>query len=546
MAGLATTFGSGAMTNTINELEEAQVILVSGSNTTRTHPQVARRIYDAVDRGARLIVIDPRRTRIAAHAHIHLQIHPGTDIALLNGMMRCILDENLIDDLFIQMRTENYPALRDLLLRVDLDEVERITGVDRKTISRAARTYARAQRSAICYCLGVTQHVCGTANVRSLANLAMLTGHVEREFTGVDPLRGQVNVQGACDMGALPGVLPGYQAVSDEAVRKKFARFWQREIPETPGRTVLDMTHEHSDPLAPHRDPLRALFITGENPMLSDPSLKGVRKTLSGLDLLVVSDIFLTETAALADVVLPAACFAEKDGTMTNSERRVQLVRKAVDPPGEARPDAWIIQELAGRLGYPMSYGSSAEIMEEIALLTPIYGGIFHDRLDTIEGLQWPCPDRSHPGTPFLHKYSFTRGSGRFEPVHHTPPAEPPDREYPFVLITGRAYHQYHTGTMSRRSPSLAREHQRPLLDIHPEDARRLGLGEGSRVRVRSRRGTVSFFLHLNDRLMPGEVSCDFHFHEAPANELTLAASDPEARCPEFKCCAVTVEAEHA
>ena len=533
------------MTNTINELEQAQVILVSGSNTTRTHPQVARRIYDAVDGGAKLIVIDPRRTRIAARAHLHLQLHPGTDIALLNGMMRCILDENLIDDLFIEMRTENYLALRDLLLRTDLDEVERITGVDRELIARAARTYARAQRAAICYCLGVTQHTTGTANVRSLANLAMLTGHVEREFTGVDPLRGQVNVQGACDMGALPGVLPGYQSVTDPEVRKRFHRFWGREIPEAPGRTVLDMTHHPAGPLTATREPLRGLLVVGENPLLSDPALAGVRATLTGLDLLVVADIFLTETGRLADVVLPAACFAEKDGTFTNSERRVQLLRKAVEPPGQARPDSWIIRELAGRMGYPMKYGSTAEIMEEIALLTPIYGGIYHDRLEDINGLQWPCPDRSHPGTPFLHKYSFTRGSGRFEPEEHRGPAEPVDREYPFVLITGRGYHQYHTGTMSRRSPALEREHGRPLLDIHPGDAGKIGLGEGSRVLVRSRRGAVRFTLHLNDRVMPGEVSCDFHFHEAPANELTLADSDPEARCPEYKCCAVTLEKDH-
>ncbi len=539
MAGLATTFGSGAMTNTINELEEAQAILISGSNTTVTHPQVARRIYAAVDRGAKLLVIDPRRTKIARHAHIHLQIRPGTDIPLLNGMMRCILDENLIDDLFIDMRTENYLALRDLLLKIDLDQVATLTGISRKNIARAARTYARAQRAVICYCLGVTQHTCGTANVKSYANLAMLTGHVEQEFTGVDPLRGQYNVQGACDMGALPGVLPGYQSVFDPAVRRKFASVWGCAPPETPGRTVVDMTH------APDSgQPLRAMYIMGENPMLSDPALARVEATLKNLDFLVVADIFLTETARLADVVLPSTCFAERTGTVTNSERRVQLSPKAVDPPGQARSDAWIIQELAARMGHALPFADPAEIMEEICLLTPIYGGMYHDRLQTLEGLQWPCPDRSHPGTPFLHKYSFSRGFGRFEPEQHVAPAEPVDQRYPFVLITGRRYHQYHTGTMTRRSALLNRERSLPVLDMHPADAKRLGLGEGTRVRVRSRRGSVSFTLHCTSLVAPGEVSCDFHFHESPANLLTVAASDPVAHCPEYKYCAVTVEAD--
>ena len=540
MAGLATTFGSGAMTNSINELDAAQVVLVSGSNTTRTHPQVARRIYDAVDRGAKLIVIDPRETRIARHAHIHLQIHPGTDIPLLNGMMRCILDENLIDDLFIEMRTENYLALRDLLLQVDLDQIEKITGVDKRDIARAAGTYARAQRSTICYCLGVTQHTCGTANVKSYANLAMLTGHVEQEFTGVDPLRGQGNVQGACDLGALPNVFSGYQPVTDQQVREKFETAWKRELPAVPGMNVVDMTHGHGE------NPLRGLMVVGENPMLSDPVLGLVRSTLEAMDFLVVVDIFLTETAELADVVLPAACFAKKTGTITNSERRVQLMHKAVEPPGKAREDSWIVQGLATRMGYPMTYDSAAEIMEEICMLTPIYGGMYFDRLDgNWDGLQWPCPNRDHPGTQFLHKYSFTRGSGRFEPESHSPPAEPANTEYPFILITGRSYHQYHTGTMTRRSAALNREHPIPLLEMHPGDAKKLGLQNGSRVRVNSRRGSVSFTLQYSAYMSPGEVSCDFHFHEAPTNILTLADSDPIAHCPEYKCCAVKVEADH-
>ena len=533
------TFGSGAMTNSIAEIEQAQVILVAGSNTTETHPQIARRMYEAVDRGARLIVIDPRRTRLARHAHLHLQIRPGTDIPLLNGMMRCILDENLVDDLFIEMRTENYLALRDMLYQVDIASSATLCGVDEEQLRLAARIYARAQRSVICYCLGVTQHVCGTDNVQVYANLALLTGHVEQEFTGVDPLRGQNNVQGACDMGALPTVLPGYQPVSDPAVRAKFARAWGVDLPEKPGLTVLDMTHPAGDQ---DETGLKAMFIMGENPALSDPDLGHVRTTLAKLEFLAVADIFLTETAQLADVVFPAATFAEKSGTITSSERRVQLLRQAIAPVGSAWPDYKIIMELSRRLGYTMDYASPAEIMEEICMLTPIYGGIYHDRLDNGEGLQWPCPDRAHGSTQYLHKYSFTRGRGRFQPAGHTPPAEAADAEFPFILVTGRVYHQYHTGTMSRRSPLHSREYGRSLIEVHPADAKTLGLRAGHEVRVASRRGECAFTVQVTDRVAPGHLFTTFHFAESPVNLLTGAASDPVARCPEYKVCAVRIE----
>ena len=399
------------MTNSIAEIEHSQVILVSGSNTTVGHPQVARRIYAAVDRGAKLIVIDPRSTRIARCAHIHLQLSPGTDIPLLNGIMRCILDENLLDELFIETHTENFAAMHAQLLRLDLDEVVDITGVDKQLIVKAARMYAEAQRATICYCLGVTQHICGTANVQSYANLAMMTGHVEREFTGVDPLRGQNNVQGACDMGGLPNVFPGYQPVSDVAVRHKFERAWGVSLPATPGRSLLEMTHSAAtDDDNTHADQaLRAMFIVGENPMLSDPVLDRVEHTLESLDFLAVADIFLTETAQLADVVFPAASFAEKTGTVTNSERRVQLMHQAITPIADCKTDSQIIMELSCRMGYPMDYESPAEIMEEICLLTPIYGGMYHDRLIRHWGLQWPCTDRNHLGTQFLNEDGFTR-----------------------------------------------------------------------------------------------------------------------------------------
>ncbi len=542
MAGLATTFGSGAMTNSINEIEEAQVVLVSGSNTTMTHPQIARRIYDGVDRGAKLIVIDPRKTKIARHAHIHLQLRPGTDIPLLNGIMRAILDENMLDELFIEMRTENFVAMRDMLLKVDLDEVAVVTGVHKKKILAAAKVYARAQKAVICYCLGVTQHVCGTDNVHSYANLAMLTGHVEQPFTGVDPLRGQNNVQGACDMGALPGVFPGYQSVTDPTIRKKFADAWGVPLPELPGLTLTEMTQGgHLDGLGTS-SAIKGMFIMGENPMLSDPDLNHVRKGLEQLDFLVVADIFLTETARLADVVFPAASFAEKQGTITSSERRVQLMHKAIEPLGESWPDSQIIMALSKRMGYPMDYETDAEIMEEICMLTPSYGGMYHDRLDKDWGIQWPCPDRSHDGTQYLHKHSFVRGMGRFEPAVHVEPVEPVDEEYPFRLITGRGEYHYHTGSMSRRCHTLNRECDKPLIEIHPEDGKRLAIRSGDTVRLTSRRGTCTFVADLSERVVIGSLFSNFHFAEAPVNLLTVADSGPIAHCPEFKICAVSLE----
>jgi len=527
------TFGSGAMTNSIEEIGQAQVILVSGSNTTATHPQIARRMYNAIDHGAKLIVIDPRRTRLARQANLHLHLRPGTDIPLLNGMMHCILDENLIDDLFIEMRTENYLAMRDMLLQVDLGRVTTITGVSEKKIRQAARMYAGAQRSVICYCLGVTQHICGTYNVQSYANLAMLTGHVEQEFTGVDPLRGQNNVQGACDMGALPDVLPGYQPVADSTARRKFAEAWGVDLPDQPGLTNLDMTHGGE---------LKAMFIMGENPVLSDPTSDHVRLTLKGLEFLVVSDIFLSETAQLADIVFPAATFAEKSGTITSSERRVQLMHRAIEPVGSSLPDDCIIMALSERFGYPMNYETTAEVMEEICMLTPIYGGMYHDRLDADWGLQWPCIDRNHGSTQYLHKYSFTRGRGRFNPAEHVPPAEAVDDDYPFVLVTGRVYYQYHTGTMSRRSLSLNREYNRALVEIHPEDGRDLGVASGDTVRITSRRGSCGFKVTLTDCVAPGNLFTNFHFAESPVNVLTVEDCDPVARCPEYKVCAVRIE----
>ncbi len=536
MAGLATTFGSGAMTNSINEIEDAEVILAIGSNTTEAHPQIARRMLDAVDKGAKLLVIDPRRTRLAECASLHLALQPGTDIPLLNAMMRVILDENLIDDLFIEMRTENYLALRDMLYQVDFNEAVKITGVPFEQIAEAARLYARVQKAVICYCLGITQHVCGTNNVQSIANLAMMTGNVEKQDTGVDPLRGQNNVQGACDMGTLPGVYPSYQKVDNLEYKEKFERAWKTDLSESPGLTLMDMTHSGPD------GQIRAMYIMGENPMLSDPVLSRVEETLSNLEFLAVSDIFLTETTRFAHVVFPAASFAEKVGTFTNSERRVQMVRQAIPTQGNSKVDSDIIMDLSQRLGYRMDYNCSAEIMEEIAILAPIYGGMYHDRLEKSWGIQWPCWDRKHPGTTFLHKYYFTRGRGKFIPNQHLPPSELPDAEYPFLLMTGRIYHQYHTGTMTRKCDMLAREDNQALLQINPEDAQALAITSGNMLCLSSRRGEVNLKAHVTSQVQPGSVYSTFHFCEVPINLLTIGAADPLAKCPELKICAVKVE----
>lgn len=524
------------MTNSINEIESADVILATGSNTTEAHPQVARRMCDAVDNGAKLIVIDPRKTRIAEYATLHLAMRPGTDIPLLNGMMRIILDEYLTDHLFIEMRTENFNELRDMLYGIDLEEIVAITGVPLEKIRLAAQYYARSRRGVICYCLGITQHICGTKNVQAIANLAMMTGNVEKKYTGVDPLRGQNNVQGACDMGALPTVFPSYQAVDNLDYREKFERVWKTKLPSEPGLSLTDMTHSGKD------GQIQAMYIMGENPMLSDPVLEKVEETLSNLEFLAVSDLFMTETAKLAHVVFPAASFAEKNGSFTNSERRVQYINQAIPPLGSCRTDSDILIDLSNRLDYPMEYESSAEIMEEISLLSPIYGGMHHDRLKEGWGLQWPCWNREHPGTPFLHKYYFTRGKGKFIPGTHTPPVELPDDEFPFLLNTGRTYHQYHTGTMSRKSSMLNREDGEPLLQINPADAADLNLRQGDPLRLSSRRGAIELKADVTDQMVSGEVYATFHFKEAPINLLTIADRDPVAKCPEYKICAVRIE----
>ncbi len=534
MAGLASAFGSGAMTNSIEEIDNARVLFVIGSNTTEQHPMIAMHMLDAVDKGATLIVADPRKTQVAGFAQIHLRQKSGTDVALLNGIMNVIIDEGLVDISFVKRRTENFDDLEKIVRAYSPDVAEKITGVPADEIKRVARIYATEKRSMLFYSMGITQHITGVDNVRSCANLVMLTAHIGQPMTGLNPLRGQNNVQGACDMGALPDVYSGYQRVSDPKARRKIGNAWGRKLPARPGLTMIDMFD------AALSGGLKAMYIMGENPVISDPDSSHLIEAIKKLDFLVVQDIFMSDTAELADVVLPAVTFAEKDGTFTNTERRVQKIRRVIRPMFGAMPDWKIISEVSKKMGYDMGYRAPHEIMEEVALLTPSYGGILHHRLDNF-GIQWPCPDTSHAGTPFLHRKKFAKGLGTFNPVDFAPPAENTDAEYPFILTTGRMYFRYHTGTMCRRTSTLEREEPECFIEINPKDAGRLGVRTRNRVRVLSRRGEIVVNVLVTDRTPEGIVFIPFHFRDAAVNLITNPAVDPIAKIPEFKVCAVRI-----
>lgn len=537
VVGLGKSFGSGAMTNSIPEMENTKCMFVIGSNTTEQHPMVAKFMMKAKEKGAKLILADPRKVVWSKFADIHLQQRPGTDVALLNGMMNVILEEGLENKKFIEERTEDFESLKEVVKKYNPEYVEKITGIDKQLIVEAARMYAKSEASAIFYSMGITQHTTGVDNVVSCANLAMLTGNVGKVGTGVNALRGQVNVQGACDCGALPNVFSGYQVVTDEANRKKFEQAWHVDsLPEKVGLTVTELIGEAA------KGNIKALYIMGENPMVSDPDLKHVKEGLSNLEFLVVQDIFLTETAQLADVVLPAASFAEKDGTYTTTDRRVQLARKAVDPPGEAKADWEIISELAKRMGSnEFNYSSPSDIMDEISRYTPIYGGISYERLKE-KGLHWPCHSKDHPGTPILHKEKFSRGKGKFWAIEFKEPAELPDSEYPFILTTGRVIFHYHTGTMTRKVEILNSEVPTGFVEINPKDAKKMALFDNSTVVVTTRRGSIQIPVKITERVKEGVAFIPFHFAECAANELTNPVLDPVAKIPELKVCACKIE----
>lgn len=536
MAGLATAFGSGAMTNSIGDIAQADVLFIIGSNTTETHPVIGYRIRKAKREGSSLIVADPRCIDLAENADAFLQLRPGTNEALINGIINVIINEGLHDQDFINERTEGFNEMAAAVQKYTPEYVAEITNVPAEVIRKAARLYAGAKNAAILYTMGVTQHTSGTNTVLAIANLAMITGNIGKPSSGVNPLRGQNNVQGACDMGCLPPVFTAYQPVSDPGNRKKFEEAWGVSLKHEPGLTVTEMMDGALD------GRVKMLYVMGENPALTDANLHHAMEALDKVELLVVQDIFLTETAARADVVLPAAAFAEQTGTFVNTERRVQLINQAVAPPGEAKADWQILRDLAQKLGFNWQYGSTEDIFNEITTLTPSYGGISYERLEREGGLQWPCPTPEHPGTPILHGEKFTRGKGLFSPVEYTPPAELTDGDYPLVLTTGRNLYHYHSGSMTRHSEAIETLSPEELAQINYEDAERLGIKNGDLVKVSSRRGEVEVKANVTEIVPAGVIFMTFHYHEVPVNMLTNNQIDPIAKTPELKVCAVKLE----
>jgi len=533
VSGLNQSFGSGASTNSYDELPFMDCILIIGSNPTEAHPIVGWRVRTAIDNGAKIIVCDPRKILVAESADIHIQHYPGTDIALINAMISFIVTENLHNKEFIENRTEGFSELWEAVKDYTPDSVEGITGVKAALIKQAAKLYATSSRSCIMYSLGMTEHTVGTDNIISMANLAMVCGHVGKEFSGVYPMRGQNNVQGACDMGALPNVYSGYQPVTDEAVRKKFESSWGVSLPPLKGLTLTDMMYKAID------GALKCFYIIGEDQVRTDPNTHWVEQALDSLEFLVVQEIFLSETAKKADVILPGASFAEKNGTFTCAERRFQRVRRAIEPIS-GKTDGNIICEVAKRLGYTME-GDPEKVLDEMASLTPMYKGVSFERLEE-NGLQWPVPEKNHPGTPVVHLGKFIRGLGKFIPVKHKPPAEVPDKEYPFILSTGRMLFHYNTGTMTTRVANILREYPRNFVQINAADAKHLGIRKDDRVKVKTRRGELEVAAEVTDKVKPGVLWMPFHFSDEPTNVLTNNAFDPVCRTGEYKACAAKIE----
>jgi formate dehydrogenase alpha subunit len=534
VTGLAACFGSGAATNSFDQIVDADVLFVIGSNTTEAHPIVSLKIIKAASSGAKIIVADPRKIELVDRATVWLNLKPGTNIALLNGMMNVILKEGLEDRDFIARRTEGFEELQNAVEEYPPKRAAEITGVAQEDIIEAARLYAKAKKAMIIYSLGITEHITGTANVMSLGNLAMLTGNVGRRSTGVMPLRGQNNVQGACDMGALPNAYVGYQPVTDPNIQSKFEQAWKVKLPVTPGQTSTQMLERARE------GGIRGLYILGEDPAQTDPDSNRVRASLEALDFLVVQEIFPTETTNYADVILPAASFAECDGTFTNGERRIQRVNKAI--PAICGLENWqTICRIAQKMGYPMNYNHPSEIMDEIAALAPMFAGVSFARLGA-GGLQWPCPSIEHPGTETMHVGRFSRGLGKFNAVEHKYPAEQTDPDYPLILTTGRRREHYNCGSMTRRSSGIMWVWPEEAIEISPADAEELGVEDGEMVLVSSRRGKVRTKARVTDKSSRGVAFMSFHYQDVLTNLLTNAALDPQAKTPEYKACAIRIE----
>ena len=541
VAGLATTFGSGASTNGYDSIEQADFIFCIGSNNMEAHPLFGRKIIRAIKNGAKLVVADPRFTPTAKLAHEYMQFKTGTDVALMNGMIKIIIENDLQDDEFIANRTKGYEEMKEVAMKYDLDKVAEITEADPEQIKRVALEYAQAENAAIVYSLGITEHSHGADNVMSTANLAMLTGNVGKIGGGVNPLRGQNNVQGACDMGALPSDYVGYQKVANPEITKKFSEAYQIDLPTTPGLTLVEMMN------AAHSGDLKVLYIHGEDPVLSDADIKHTKEAIANLEMLIVQELFMTDTAAEADVVLPAAGWGEQEGTFTSGERRVQWLRKAQEPPEGAMLDWKIMEEIAVRMGRPRElfhYENAAEIWEEIRELAPSYYGITHERLLKPEGVHWPCLDPEDPCEPLMHKDKFAHpdGLGVFQALEHRGPVEVVDDEYPLLLTTTRILFHYHAA-MTRRCETLDKEVPTGFIEINTEDAKERGILNNEIVKAYSRRGEIEIPARVTDDIKKGIVNIPMHFTECAANMLTNSDSfDPKCKMVELKACAIQVE----
>lgn len=537
VAGLAKTLGSGAMTNPIHDItHDVDCILLVGSNPEEAHPVVGMQIRRAIKDGTKLIVVDPREIGLAKQADIHLKLRPGTNVAFANGMMHVMIKEDLVDHDYIRDYSEGYEELKKLVEEYTPERVGEICHIDPDRLVEAARMYATAKKAPIIYCLGVTEHSTGTEGVMCMSDMAVICGKIGKSGCGVNPLRGQNNVQGACDMGAMPTDYPGYQKVDNEEVREKFEKAWGVKLNPTPGLKATEVFP------AAIEGRIKGLYICGEDPIVSDPDTNHIIKALKSLDFFCIQELFMTKTAEYADVILPGVSYAEKEGTFTNTERRVQRIRKAVTLKGDMRPDTDILIDLMNAMGYPQPHLTSAEIMDEVASLTPSFAGISHARLDAGESLQWPCRSKDHPGTPIMHASGPVRGRALLYPAVFKESSELPDDDYPFILMTGRILYHYNAAAMTARSEGLMEIAGEGFIEMNYKDAERLGISNGERVRVRSRRDAIEAYARVGRKVSEGETWMPFHFPDSPVNRLTNAALDEFARIPEYKVCAVQVE----